>query len=182
MEYRIDTNGYRYIYDPSNPYANGSGKVYEHIEVMCNHIQRKLTSDECVHHIDRDKTNNKLENLRLMTLSEHTKLHLVEDRNIIFETRECMTCGHSFVVTSSSKQKFCSVECARKTNKSDISREELFSLVWSMPTIEVANKLGISDVAVGKRCKRLKIPKPPRGYWAKLKYGKPVESTPTLIH
>ena len=30
---------------------------------------------------------------------------------------------------------------------------------------EVAKELGISDVAVGKLCARLQVPKPPRGYW-----------------
>ena len=52
-----------------------------------------------------------------------------------------------------------------------MSREFLYSLVWSKPTIEVAKILGVSDVAVAKRCKRLNVPKPPRGYWARVKSG-----------
>lgn len=49
------------------------------------------------------------------------------------------------------------------------SREELFRLVWSMPSEQVAAHLGISGVALGKRCAKLRVPKPPRGYWAKYK-------------
>jgi len=53
----------------------------------------------------------------------------------------------------------------------DMSREELFALVWEKPTQEVAKDLGVSDVAVGKLCVRLQVPKPPRGYWAKVEAG-----------
>ncbi len=50
----------------------------------------------------------------------------------------------------------------------EISREELFALIWERPATEVARELGISDVALGKLCRRLQVPKPPRGYWAKV--------------
>lgn len=39
-------------------------------------------------------------------------------------------------------------------------------LVWKKPVLQVAKDLGVSDVAVQKRCKRLGIETPPRGYWA----------------
>lgn len=54
----------------------------------------------------------------------------------------------------------------------ELSREELFALVWERPTSEIANELGISDVAVGKLCEKLQVPKPPRGYWARVVAGK----------
>jgi len=50
----------------------------------------------------------------------------------------------------------------------EFSREELFALVWEKPTSEIAKELGISDVALSKLCRRLQVPKPPRGYWAKV--------------
>lgn len=52
-----------------------------------------------------------------------------------------------------------------------LSREELFALVWEKPTQEVAKELGVSDVAIGKLCVRLQVPKPPRGYWARVQAG-----------
>jgi hypothetical protein len=55
--------------------------------------------------------------------------------------------------------------------KRDLSREELFALVWERPTREIAKELGISDVAVGKLCEKLQVPKPPRGYWARVEAG-----------
>lgn len=58
------------------------------------------------------------------------------------------------------------------------SRDELFDLVWSKPTTEVARNLGISDVAVGKLCSKLQVPKPPRGYWARLEAGQTPQKPP----
>lgn len=61
---------------------------------------------------------------------------------------------------------------------SDPSREELFALVWERPATEVAHELGISDVALGKLCRRLQVPKPPRGYWARVASGKTPRKPP----
>ena len=52
------------------------------------------------------------------------------------------------------------------------TREELFTSLWERPATEVARELGISDVALGKLCRRLQVPKPPRGYWARVKAGR----------
>ena len=48
-----------------------------------------------------------------------------------------------------------------------ISDEDLKNLLWEKPTSEVATILGVTDSAIGKRCKARSIEKPPRGYWAK---------------
>lgn len=42
---------------------------------MEKYLGRKLDSCECVHHIDRNKSNNNIGNLELMTRSEHTRCH-----------------------------------------------------------------------------------------------------------
>ena len=60
----------------------------------------------------------------------------------------------------------------------DIEREDLFEVVWSEPATSVAKHLGISDVALGKLCRRLQVPKPPRGYWARKQAGKSVRRPP----
>ncbi|MDX1124793.1 hypothetical protein GOL24_10805 [Sinorhizobium medicae] len=63
-------------------------------------------------------------------------------------------------------------------SRPELSREELFALVWEKPTQEVAKSLGISDVAVGKLCNRLQVPKPPRGYWARVQAGQVLRRPP----
>lgn len=58
------------------------------------------------------------------------------------------------------------------------TRPEFYDLVWSKPITKIAGDLGVSDVAVHKICSKHDIPKPPRGHWAKIEHGKPVEVTP----
>lgn len=50
-----------------------------HVQLMEDRIGRKLLPDEVVHHIDRDRSNNDLNNLALMTRSAHGRLHRFED-------------------------------------------------------------------------------------------------------
>ena len=60
----------------------------------------------------------------------------------------------------------------------DVSRKRLFELVWSRSATEVARELGISDVALTKLSRRLQVPKPPRGYWARKRTGKSARRPP----
>lgn len=53
-----------------------------------------------------------------------------------------------------------------------ISREELYKLVWSMPMIKVAEQFGVSGSYMARVCSILRVPRPERGYWAKLLVGK----------
>lgn len=49
----------------------------EHVYVMEQSLGREINlNKECVHHIDADKKNNKIENLCLMTHSDHRSLHM----------------------------------------------------------------------------------------------------------
>lgn len=54
------------------------------------------------------------------------------------------------------------------------TRQELFDLVWSEPMRTLATRFKLSDVGLAKACKKANIPRPPRGYWAKLAAGKMV--------
>lgn len=51
------------------------------------------------------------------------------------------------------------------------SDEVLHSMLWSFPTEKVASQLGVSDSAIGKRCRQRNISKPPKGYWTKVYCG-----------
>jgi hypothetical protein len=53
-----------------------------------------------------------------------------------------------------------------------LSHEELERLVWSMPTTKIAEQFGVSDSAIGKRCRQVGIKKPPAGFWARVEAGK----------
>lgn len=53
----------------------------------------------------------------------------------------------------------------------NISRRQLYDLVWSKPILSLAKEYGFSDVGFSKICRRHNIPLPPRGYWAKISAG-----------
>lgn len=54
-------------------------------------------------------------------------------------------------------------------------REKLYNEVWSEPVITVAKRYNISDNGLRKRCKKLGIPLPTAGYWAKVYAGQTIE-------
>lgn len=58
------------------------------------------------------------------------------------------------------------------------NRVELYNEVWDQPLVKLSRKYGISDVRLGKVCRKLKIPHPGRGFWAKRAVGQTVERMP----
>ena len=59
-----------------------------------------------------------------------------------------------------------------------VSREALYEEVWSDPVTVVAPRYGLSDVGLVKICKKLHVPVPGRGYWAKVKAGRATPKVP----
>lgn len=59
-----------------------------------------------------------------------------------------------------------------------IKREELYKEVWSMPMATLAKKYNISDVGLAKICKKMEIPRPGRGFWAKATNGAHMQMQP----
>lgn len=57
--------------------VNGKKERVSHI--VLEKVGHKLNTEDVVHHIDGDTQNNELSNLRIMTRSEHAKLHNPKD-------------------------------------------------------------------------------------------------------
>lgn len=57
-------------------YLSNRGRKLFHRVVMENHLGRLLEDWEIVHHIDENKKNNSIENLKVMTRSQHMILHI----------------------------------------------------------------------------------------------------------
>jgi hypothetical protein len=72
-------DGYRYIWKPDHPHATITGYVLEHHLILEAFLGRFLDKKEVVHHINHNKLDNSLENLKLFSsvgmhsISEHIK-------------------------------------------------------------------------------------------------------------
>lgn len=101
-------NGYVAIYMPEHDRSFGNGCVYEHILVAEKMLGRKLKDKECVHHKNRNRTDNSEDNLMVFaTDRDHAGFHMgneliqLEDgtfktkqsENKIFIDKEITKCG-----------------------------------------------------------------------------------------
>ncbi len=72
---RLTKDGYLRSYAGRHPYANGRKEIHVHVMLMELKICRALMRNECVHHKNGIKTDNRLENLELMLHKEHSREH-----------------------------------------------------------------------------------------------------------
>lgn len=85
-ERKMSHYGYVMIRDFDHPFADHQGWVFEHRVVAEEHLlndensveingKRYLRADYCVHHKNFDRADNRIENLSVMTYSEHRSMH-----------------------------------------------------------------------------------------------------------
>lgn len=87
----IDRCGYcALLLSPNHPFfpmARQAGYVFEHRLVVAQAIGRCLLPSEIVHHKNRDKKDNRLENLELVSREEHRIITILENRLKYLEKR-----------------------------------------------------------------------------------------------
>lgn len=72
-------SGYIFEYAPDHPAsASRKGYVAQHRLVMERHLGRLLTSAEVVHHINGNKSDNRLSNLCILSRRQHIHNHKAE--------------------------------------------------------------------------------------------------------
>ena len=72
-----------YLEQPHTQLRGRAKRILQHRRVMEEYLGRKLLRKEVVHHVDGNKKNNEIENLELMTLSEHSKYHALKRLRVI---------------------------------------------------------------------------------------------------
>lgn len=165
----VSCGDYKFAVVPNHPNATKHGYVLLHRIIMENHIGRILDADEVVHHKNFDKNDNRIENLELMSRSEHTKLHQQEKGHLEFEIK-CPVCGKIFnldirnvksiLKTNPNRTFCCSRSCSSKLQnmrKKDKLTDEIQNAINSS-IVDVVKVFPNGDkkcLTCGKRCDKM---------------------------
>lgn len=73
----MDQHGYRLTrVGRSHPLADPNGYAREHVVIWCAAGNPRPRRNECLHHKNGDRTDNRLQNLELMPRDKHSGTHL----------------------------------------------------------------------------------------------------------
>lgn len=157
--------GYAWFFDKNHPLATKQGVVLFHRHVCSLKYGRWVLPHEVVHHKDENKLNNDPDNLEILTVAEHNKVH-AKFKNSKFV---CKRCSSEFRPRKA-KNEYCNrckllnkaIKAVKKPTK-----EELSSLIKSTPMTKIAKIYGISDNAIRKWCRKFNIEtRVGRGFWS----------------
>lgn len=107
ITYKKRTDGYIQI--------TGNGlNILEHRYVMTQYLGREIHKWEHVHHKNGDRSDNNLDNLELLTIREHGKLHSRERDLSTWTDCICKQCKTTFVRRSKEVERHPETFCSRK--------------------------------------------------------------------
>src|SRR6185295_10846892 len=69
---------------------------------------------------------------------------------------------------------------AGRSSREPLTREQLFELVWTEPMLRIGERFRVSSSYMARVCTDLRVPRPPRGYWAQREFGKAPTERPSL--
>ena len=78
---RVTKRGYRQVLSPEHSRADSSGYVMEHILVWERETGFPVPDGCCIHHLNGNKSDNRIENLCLMSFGAHTTFHHLGKRH-----------------------------------------------------------------------------------------------------
>ena len=68
-------HGYVWVRMPDHPRANADGYLPRYIKVLEDNTGMRVPRTLCVHHINRNRSDDRIENLMVITRTDHTRLH-----------------------------------------------------------------------------------------------------------
>lgn len=154
-----NVNGYTTTYMPNHHSTLGSsGMVYDHILVAEQMLGRDLQSEEVVHHIDKNRSNNSPSNLMVFkTKADHNRFHknniAIKDGDVFISPlneNKCIDCG-MVISKKAIRCPQCRARHSRIVNRP--SAEQLKQELIEFNFVQVGKKYGVSDNAIRKWCK-----------------------------
>lgn len=168
-------NGYYRYHIPDHHLADKNGNVYEHMIMAETMLGRELKDGEVVHHKDRNRLNNSIDNLMVFkTNADHAAYHsgdeIYKDGDVYIAIKKkrmpskksgkyyyiinCPICGCEMASTA----KMC-INCRKKESSKNIPpKEKLIEILKNNSFLAAGKIFGVSDNAVRKWCKKYGIP------------------------
>lgn len=157
-------NGYVVVYRPEHPKSmtseNWEGYVYEHIVIAEEDYGRSIDSDEDVHHLDLDRSNNSPSNLIILSKKSHGKLHKWIDKGAFIsvnsDTRKCRRCNVCEKPLKLKQKCYCSEYCMlsdKKIKLEGVPLEDILGKLTHKSFVAVGKEYGISDNGLRKHLK-----------------------------
>lgn len=157
-------NGYEVVYMPEHHRADSTGYVYEHIIIAEQKLGRLLKDEECVHHKNETRNDNRPENLIVFkTNADHISFHkgceIVQEGDVYIALPHkksiCPLCGG----VKDFSAKTCINCCNILKRKVELpSRDELKKMIFNNSFLQIGNEYNVSYNAVKKWCKKYNLP------------------------
>lgn len=139
---------------------NGYKRRYlVHRLVVMAFVNKDISRKDHVHHIDENKGNNNLVNLKIIPFAEHQKLH----KQIYSYTKICKVCGKEFMPHPTKRKRavVCSNECKKiidnitrekqKVKIDQYTKDNLFIRTWNSFS-DIKKEFGFNESNIHKCC------------------------------
>lgn len=157
--YRRLRGGYYVLHPVIDGCVDYDTAIKEHRLVYQLHHGITLDDDTVIHHINKDKLDNRIDNLMALSISEHARLHALEYDSSLDYTQPkknyCVDCGAEIWPKATRCAKCYQIN--RRTKKHP-TKEQLAEYIKTMNNTEIGKMCGVTSKAVEKWRKKYGLP------------------------